>query len=379
MLVRVAQIAPLFESVPPRLYGGTERVIDNLTRGLMASGAQVTVFCSGDSTTAGEMVEVWPEALRLSRNKIHDPLAYQIRMVEAVARRASEFDLIHNHYDYPLFTLARMTTTPVLSTIHGRLDQPPQDLRAVYEMYHDLPLISISNAQRTGMTNLNWLSTIYHGMDMPRFRFRKKPGKYLAFLGRLSPDKRPDWAIEIALRSGIPLKIAAKIDESRPEYFERVIKPRIDGKHIEYVGEIGDADKCDFLGQALALVFPIDWPEPFGLVMTEAMACGTPVLARPCGSVPEIVVDGVTGFVRSSVESLALLAEKCASLDRAKIRQHVEENFSIERMTREYLNVYRHLSKETGSAANLRRLADHRRNFLYPVNRLIDGNNKGIA
>lgn len=380
--MKIAQIAPLFETVPPKLYGGTERVVHNLTRGLVAAGHDVTVFCAGGSNTAGDMVEVWPEALRLSKAPIHDRLAYQMRMLEIASRSAREFDIVHNHYDYPLLALARATATPLVMTTHLRLDQPLQDIRAIYGQYADVPLVSISNSQRAPLPHLNWVSTIYHGLDVPTFKFSSKPGKYLAFLGRISRDKRPDWAIDIAIKSGIPLKIAAKIDEDHPQYFERVIKPRIDGRHIEFIGEIDDHEKCDFLGGALALVFPIDWPEPFGLVMTEAMACGTPVLARPRGSVPEIVVDGVTGYVRESVDELAALAHKCATLDRTAIRLHVEANFSIERMTREYLNVYRHIISEASavdSSSNIRRMADHRRDILHSVDRTIDGHNKGIA
>lgn len=375
MTLRVAQIAPLFESVPPKYYGGTERVIDNLTKGLLKCGVDVTVFCSGDSTTSGNIEAVWPEALRLSRTQIRDPLAYQMRMLDMVAQRADEFNIIHNHYDYPLLSLARMTTTPLISTIHGRLDVPRQDIRAVYDRFTDVPLVSISNAQRVPMPHLNWASTIHHGMDVSRSTFFPTAGKYLAFLGRFSPEKRPDWAIDIAMKSGIPLKLAAKIDEQMPEYYETKVKNRIDGKFIEYVGEITEKEKCDFLGNALALVFPIDWPEPFGLVMTEAMACGTPVLARPRGSVPEIVIDGKTGFIRESIDDLAKLAEKTAALDRAQIRKHVENNFSVERMTQEYLNVYKQLERPT----NVRRMADDRRHLVHPVDSLTDRHTKDIA
>ena len=375
MTLRVAQIAPLFESVPPKFYGGTERVIDNLTKGLIACGIDVTVFCSGDSTTSGKIEAVWPEALRLSRTTIKDPLAYQMRMLDTVMRQAGDFDIIHNHYDYPLFTLAHATTTAFVSTIHGRLDRPRQDIHAAYDCFADVPLISISAAQRKPMPHLNWAATIHHGMDMGRFKFYPKPGQYLAFLGRFSPDKRPDWAIDIAMKSGIPLKLAAKIDEEVPEYYETKIKNRIDGKFIEYVGEITEKEKYDFLGNALALVFPIDWPEPFGLVMTEAMACGTPVLARPRGSVPEIVVEGKTGFVRESIDDLAGLAEKTATLDRMQIRRYVENHFSVERMTQEYLNVYKQLQRP----ANVRRMADDRRHLIHSVDSLIERHTKDIA
>lgn len=394
--MRIAQIAPLFESVPPKFYGGTERVVDNLARGLIAAGHDVTVFCSGDSTTQAHAKAIWPVALRLSRKKIIDPLTYQMRMLEAVARDAREFDIIHNHYDYPLLSLRRMTQTPVITTFHQRLDLP--DLPAIMTQHRDAPLVSISDSQRAPLAWLNWIRTILHGIDLAALPFREQnSGKYLVYLGRFSPEKRPDWAIEIALRSGIPLKIAAKIDENLPEYYKTVIKPRIDGRQIEYVGEINEREKAELLGNALALVNPIDWPEPFGLVMVEAMACGTPVLARPVGSVPEILVDGVTGFVRSSIDELATLAPTAARLNRYRIRHYVEERFSIERMTREYLNVYAELiagqgpRRQGGSghgirpvevrhkSADARGMAHDRWNFLHSIDSTSNGNIEGLA
>lgn len=339
--LRVAQVSPLFESVPPKLYGGTERVVDNLTRGLIEAGVDVTVFCSGDSTISAPKVEVWPEALRLSPRKILDPFAYCVRTLGYVFKYEKQFDLIHNHYDYPLLALSRMVRAPFISTIHNRMDQP--DLSPAFEPFSDVPLVSISDAQRIPLPQLNWVKTIFHGIDLKTFEFHPKPGSYLAFLGRISRDKRPDWAIQIAKQSGIPLKIAAKLDHADLDYYETHIKREIDGKFIEYIGEISEHEKSEFLGQALALAFPIDWPEPFGLVMIEAMACGTPVLTRPMGSVPEIMHDGKTGFVRAHIRELAHLAEQTEKLDRSWIRQYVEKKFSIERMTQEYLNVYRQL------------------------------------
>jgi glycosyltransferase involved in cell wall biosynthesis len=367
--MRIAQIAPLFESVPPRLYGGTERVVHNLARGMTESGCEVTVFCSGDSKTYGEMEHVWPTALRLSPRPILDPFAYHVRMLEAVARQAHRFDAIHNHNDYPMLPLLRMTPTPVVSTAHNRMDHP--DLRAVFEYFGDAPMISISDAQRRAMPGLNWLATVLHGIDPAEFDFHPRPGKYLAFLGRISPEKRPDWAIDMAQASGVPLKLAAKIDEKDQLYYERRIKPRIDGKLVEFVGEISEREKSEFLGNALALAFPIDWPEPFGLVMIEAMACGTPVLTRPVGSVLEVMQDGLSGFVRADVKQLARLAPAAARLDRAAVRRYCAERFSFERMTREYLNVYRHLTIE--------RMADHRRDLLHPVDRTPNRHTKGVA
>ncbi|MEW6057065.1 MAG: glycosyltransferase family 4 protein [Bdellovibrionota bacterium] len=377
--MRIAQIAPLFESVPPKLYGGTERVVDNLTRGLLAEGHEVTVFCSGDSKVPGEIHAVHPESLRLSTQKILDPVAYQFKALAAVAERAHEFDVIHNHYDYLLLALERMCSTPLVTTMHGRMDLP--DLPIALEGYRDSALVSISNAQRRPLTRMNWVKTIQHALNASEFRFYEKPGRYLAFLGRFSPEKGAHLAIEIALKSGIPLKMAAKIDEPDREYFEKILRPKIDGKFIEYVGEISEPEKSDFLGNALALAFPINWPEPFGLVMIEAMACGTPILARPVGSVPEVVTEGITGFIRESVNELAaLVVTQIPRLNRRRIRSHVENRYSIERMTQEYLDVYRNLGKSReGAISEIKRFAHHRRNFLHSVNGSADRDTKGIA
>ena len=385
--MRVAQIAPLFESVPPKLYGGTERVVNNLVTGLQDCGIDVTVFCSGDSSVQAKVQAIWPEALRLASRKIIDPFAYQFRMLEAVAQRSHEFDIIHNHYDYPMLLLSRLTRTPLVSTMHYRMDMP--DLPAALDLYRESPLVSISNSQRKPMPHLNWISTIFHGIDIPNFKFHPGPGRYLAFLGRFSPEKGAHRAIDISRRTGIPLMMAAKIDDTNVEYFEQQIKPRIDGRHIQYVGEINEAQKADFLGNAIALLNPIDWPEPFGLVMIEAMACGTPVLTHPVGSAPDIVREGVTGFLRSNINELSALTERAASLDRATIRRYASENFSIERMTREYLNVYRQLiatpnariPKQEGpdQPSHFGRMADDRRNFLHPFDSVIDGDSESIT
>lgn len=378
--MRVAQIAPLFESVPPRLYGGTERVIHNLTNGLTALGIDVSIFCSGDSTVVGNIEAVWPEALRLSSRKIMDPFAYQFRMLDAVARRADSFDIIHNHFDYPMLLLQRLTTTPVLSTMHYRMDMP--DLPAALAGHETCPLVSISNSQRKPLPQLNWVSTILHGLDIASFKVHPDPGRYLAFLGRFSPEKGAHWAIDIAFETGIPLMMAAKIDDENLEYFEQRIKPRIDGRFIQYVGEINEAQKSEFLGKAVALLNPINWPEPFGLVMIEAMACGTPVLGRPAGAAPEIVHEGLTGFLRWNIHELAGLVEAARRLDRAAIRRYAHEHFSIERMTREYLNVYRRLiapQEKSDQPPNSGRVADNRRNILHSVDGSADGNFKSIA
>lgn len=385
--MKIAQIAPLFESVPPKLYGGTERVVDNLTRGLVAAGAEVTVFCSGDSQTSGTMKYVWPEALRLSTKKILDPIAYQARTLEVVAKMARDFDVIHNHYDYGLLPLIYRTTTPILTTMHYRMDLP--DLPAILDFYRHAPLVSISNSQRAPMPSLNWMSTIYHGLSPDRFEFYSRPGRYLAFLGRFSPEKGAHWAIEIAKASGVPLRIAAKINPEEVDYFESNVRPHIDGHFIEYVGEISESEKSQFLGEALALINPIDWPEPFGLVMIEAMACGTPVLARPLGSAPEIITDGVTGILKIDIRDLARSVRVCEHLDRVEIRRTFEKRFSIERMTREYLHVYRKLIAGHGSekrdleilheSAHSRRMAHDRWNFVHPLDSSDHGHFKGLS
>ena len=249
-------------------------------------------------------------SLRLAARKARDPFAYQARTLEQVAARAHEFDIIHNHYDYPLLALARMTSTPVVTTLHSRLDN--DDLAVALESFPTAPLVSISHAQRAPLEHLNWVATVHHGIDLEALRpVAPRERGYLAFLGRFSPEKGPEQAIDLALAAGMPLKIAAKIDESQPEYYERVLRKRIDGRFIEYVGEVSEREKRDFLGGAAALVNPIDWPEPFGLVMVEAMACGTPVLTRPVGSVPELVTEGVTGVVRESISDLAALRGAC--------------------------------------------------------------------
>lgn len=395
--IKVAQIAPLYESVPPKLYGGTERVVHSLVKGLAKHGAEVTLFASADSKVEAELVPLCDRALRLDcGGKVADPFAYQLKALSTAARHAHAFDIIHNHYDYPLMLLQRIVSTPVVTTLHSRLDHPAE-LQMVLRCFPKAPLVSISQSQRTPIPELNWVANVHHGIDASSFRFHPRPGKYLAFLGRFSREKRPDWAIWIARSSGIPLKIAAKIDENDSGYFTSVIKPLIDGKFVEYVGEISEREKSDFLGNALGLVFPIDWPEPFGLVMIEAMACGTPVLTRPAGSVPEIMIDGVTGYVRTDLKELARVAPSLAYLDRAAIRQHVESRFSIERMTEEYLNVYAEVirdhriqrtapehiqqlrSRKIDQPSNARRMAEHRRNILHSVDSSVDGDSESIA
>jgi glycosyltransferase involved in cell wall biosynthesis len=359
--MRIAMISPLYESVPPKLYGGTERVINHLAQGLKAQGHDVTVFASGDSTVDARLIPMIDKAFRLRKNPVRDIHAYDLKMLAEVAKRADEFDVIHNHHDYWMLPLSEMTETPVVTTLHGRMDLT--DIPAAFFSYPKAHFVSISDSQRGPMGLLPWVRTIHHGIDASDFEFHPEPGKYLAFLGRFSVDKRPDLAIEIAKKSGIPLKLAAKMDPECQDYFDEMVKPHIDGKFIEYVGEISEGEKSKFLGEAYALAFPIDWPEPFGLVMIESLACGTPVLARPCGAAPEVLKDGVTGYCHKDVNELARRVRDISSLDRRQCRAWVEEHFSLKRMTEDYIDVYRELSQ----TVEYRGVTDHRRDFLYSV------------
>jgi glycosyltransferase involved in cell wall biosynthesis len=341
--MRIAQVAPLFESVPPRLYGGTERVVSVLTEELVHRGHDVTLFASGDSRTTATLVPIVERAIRFGTDS-RDLLAAEFaRQMGTVFSRAADFDVVHCHVDYPAFPFGALTRTPTVHTIHGRLDLP--HLVPVYRQFNTVPLVSISDAQRAPLAALGvrWAATVYHGLQTERYAFAAEDRGYLAFLGRLSPEKQPDLAIEIARRVGLPLKIAAKIDAVDREYFERTVAPLLDDPLVEFIGEIGDDEKSAFLGGARALLFPIDWPEPFGLVMIEAMACGTPVVARPCGSVTEVVVDGQTGFLGSTLPELAEAVKRLDEIDRAECRQHFEARFSAERMAEDYEAVYRRL------------------------------------
>ncbi len=338
--MRIAQVAPLIESVPPQLYGGTERVVSALTEELVARGHDVTLFASGDSVTAAKLVPCAERSLRLD-GTARDHLAFTTMELAEVFDRAGDFDVIHNHADYFAFPFARQSRAPVVTTTHGRLDLP--ETQRVYRYFRDASLISISNAQRAPLPDLNWLRTVYNGVDMSRFHLRREPGKYLTFLGRISPEKRPDRAIDVARALDMPLKIAAKVDDVDREYFEFTIKPQLGHPLIEFVGELGDADKDKFLGNAFAYLFPIDWPEPFGLTMVEAMACGTPVIAMNCGSVPEVVADGVSGFVCDSLRDFMDAVPKAASLDRAACRTYAETRFSAAAMADGYEDVYRQM------------------------------------
>lgn len=336
--MRIAQVAPVHESVPPKLYGGTERIVSYLTEELVRQGHKVTLFASGDSVTAAELEAVCPRALRLEERRT-DSLAQHVRMVEMVARRAREFDIVHFHFDFVHFPTVRRERIPAVSTLHNRIDIA--DVHSLYREFQDMNLVSISDAQRKTMRSARWVGTVYHGLPRNLYGPRFEPGAYLAFIGRISPEKRVDRAIDIAKRAGIPLKIAAKVDAADRQYFEARIRRLLDDSLIEFVGEINEQAKSDFLGRARALLFPIDWPEPFGLVMIEALACGTPVIAYGAGSVPEVIDDGKTGYIVKSREQAVRAVQLVDQLDRRTCRQVFEERFSAERMARDYVRIYR--------------------------------------
>jgi len=342
--LRIAQIAPLHESVPPKLYGGTERVVSNLTEELVARGHDVTLFASGDSITGANLFPCSERSVRLDE-KVRDSVALTTMQLASVFDRQDEFDVIHNHVDYFAFPFARHSRTPVLTTTHGRLDL--EEIRKVYGYFSDAGLASISDAQRQPLPKANWLGTVYNGLNFSDLAFHSEPGKYLAFLGRISPEKRPDRAIEVARALDMPLKIAAKIDPVDVQYFEHTVRPHLDHPLIEFVGEIGESEKEAFLGNAYAYLFPIDWPEPFGLTMVEAMACGTPVIAMDVGSVGEVVADGATGFVCDSFRTFLDAVSKAGTIDRASCRAHVEAKFSAAAMAGEYTNLYAMLASMT--------------------------------
>ena len=346
--MKIAQVAPLYERVPPKYYGGTERIVAFITDELVRQGHDVTLFATGDSQTTAKLVPVCEEGLRLNP-KYTDHILYHMLLTEQVAQRADDFDFIHFHLTYLHYPIARRLTTGHVTTIHGRMDLP--EYVPLYREYADMPVISISDSQREPLPWLNWKGTVYHGIPEEMFRSNPKPGKYLAFLGRFSPEKRADRAIEIAKRSGIPLKIAAKIEDSDSEYFKAAIEPLLDDPLIEYIGEIGENEKQDFVSNAYAQIFPIDWPEPFGLVMIEAMACGTPTIAFRCGSVPEIIDDGVTGFIVESIEEAVERLKRVPELSREKCRRVFEERFSAGRMVKDYLSIYGRIQSEIETRA----------------------------
>jgi glycosyltransferase involved in cell wall biosynthesis len=335
--MRIAQISTLYESVPPKAYGGIERVVSWLTEALVAAGHDVTLFASADSITNARLRAGSPCALRLIENTA-DPQAFHFAMLEHVVACSDQFDIVHFHTDYQSFPFARRLACPHVTTLHWRLDLPGLDV--LYRAFDDIPLVSISNAQRAPIPHAKWIDTVYHGMPAQSLSFSEQPGDYLAFLGRLAPPKRPDLAIDIAERAGVPLKIAAKLDDGDRWYYEGNIEALLRRPHVEYMGELADDEKNAFLAGARALLFPIDWPEPFGLVLIEALACGTPVIAFGRGSVPEIIEDGQTGFIVDSVESAVRAVARVDEIERARCRAAFEQRFSDTRMARDYLRIY---------------------------------------
>jgi glycosyltransferase involved in cell wall biosynthesis len=341
--MRIAQVAPLYESVPPKLYGGTERVVSYLTEELVRQGHEVTLFASGDSVTKARLVPGCERALRLDENCI-DQMAHHIVMLEKVFQHMHDFDAVHFHVDYLHFPLSRRQPITQVTTLHGRLDIP--DLVPLYEQFREMPVVSISDAQREPLPWANWQATVYHGLPVDRYRFRAEAGDYFAFLGRISPEKRVDRAIRIAQKIGRPLRIAAKVDDVDKEYFGKVIEPLLRDQLVDFVGEIGEGKKQEFLGNAYALLFPIDWPEPFGLVMIEAMACGTPVIAYRSGAVPEVIDEGQTGFIVNGLKDAMAAARKIPELSRARCREIFEQRFTSRRMASDYLQVYERIIQE---------------------------------
>jgi glycosyltransferase involved in cell wall biosynthesis len=338
--MKIAQISPLMEAVPPKLYGGTERIVAYLADELASMGHEVTLFASGDSITKAQLEAVWPRALRLDP-AIRDCLAPHLVMLQTIAERADEFDIIHSHVDYLGYPILQRLDVPFVTTLHGRLDLA--ELTPLYKVFGQVPVVSISDSQREPLPHANYVATVHHGLPerllLPAFG---KDG-YLAFIGRISPEKAPDAAIRIAAQAGMKLKIAAKVDAVDREYFTTNIEPLLKGPNVEYIGEISDAEKGAFLGNAAGLVFPIAWREPFGLAMIEAMACGTPVIAFRRGSVPEVIDDGITGFIVDDEAQAVAAAKRLHSLDRARVRRVFEERFTARRMTEDYLNIYRRL------------------------------------
>ncbi len=338
--MRIAQVAPLYESVPPKYYGGTERVVSYLTEELVRQGHDVTLFASGDSETKAHLVAACRRSLRMDKHCV-DRLAHHMLMLEHVVQRAAEFDIVHFHTDYLHFPLSRREQITHVTTLHGRLDLP--DLVPLYQEFREMPVISISNGQREPLPWANWQATVYHGLPADMYQFRDKTGTYLAFLGRVSPEKRVDRAIEIAKQVGIPLKIAAKVDRVDKDYFETVVEPLLRHPFVEFVGEIGEGEKEEFLSNAYALLFPIDWPEPFGLVIIEAMACGTPVIAYRGGAVPEVMEEGHTGFTVEGLEDAVEAVRRVPELSRKRCREVFEKRFTAARMAHDYVQVYERL------------------------------------
>ena len=335
--MRIALLAPLAEAVPPRLYGGTERVVHWLTEGLLARGHEVTLFASGDSRTRARLVPVVERALRLDPSDLREDVALHLLEAELCRLAVDEFDVVHSHIDYLAFNVLRGLPACTVTTLHGRLDL--DGLAALYE-HHDGALVSISDAQRVALPRARWVATVHHGLMLDDYRFAPAGGSFLLFLGRMSPEKRPDVAIRVARRAGIPIVLAAKLEPQQRAYFDDAVAPLLREPGVDFIGEVDDARKVDLLGQARALLFPVLWPEPFGLAMIEAMACGTPVVARRCGSIPEVVEDGVTGFVCDDDDQLVEAVARAHEIDRAACRRSVEQRFSNGRMAADYEALY---------------------------------------
>ena len=342
--MKIAQIAPLYESVPPKLYGGTERIVSYLTEELVARNHDVTLFASADSVTRARLVPASESALRLSPTPVVDTVAHYVRLLELVFREAHQFDVLHFHIDYLHFPFTKRQPVPTVTTLHGKLSIP--DLVPLYKEFREMNVVSISDAQRQPLPWIGWCGTVYHGIPENLYHFHETPGEYLAFLGRICPEKRVDRAIEIAKRSGRKLKIAAKVDPADREYFSEYIKPLLKHPLIEFIGEIGEDQKDEFVGNALALLFPIAWPEPFGLVLIEAMACGTPVIAYNEGAVPEIIEDGKTGFIVDNQNDAVAAVDRLGLIDRKSCRKEFEKRFSAHRMTSDYLAIYERIRSE---------------------------------
>jgi glycosyltransferase involved in cell wall biosynthesis len=338
--MRIAQVSPLYESVPPKLYGGTERVVSYLTEELVAQGHDVTLFASGDSVTKARLVSSCSQALRLAE-QVFDPLAPHLVQLEQVFAEAEVFDVIHFHIDYLHYPLSRRQKTPHVTTLHGRLDVP--ELAPLYKMFSDTPVVSISNAQRKPLSWANWQGTVYHGLPTDLYTCREKPGSYLAFLGRICPEKGLDRAIRIAQRFGMTLKVAAKVDAADRQYYGDVIEPLLDERCVEFIGEVDEDRKQEFLCNAYTLLLPIEWPEPFGLVVIEAMSCGTPVIAYGQGSIPELIEDGVTGFIVENIDEAVQALRNIPSMDRRQCRARFEERFNVTRMAQDYVAIYERL------------------------------------
>ncbi|HWP34076.1 MAG TPA: glycosyltransferase family 4 protein [Thermodesulfobacteriota bacterium] len=346
--MRIAQVAPLFERVPPLRYGGTERVVSYLTEALVARGHQVTLFASGDSRTSARLVPVVPRALWHDET-VRDRIAPHVRQHAEVFARAAEFDVIHTHTDYFAFPYLAQSPAPVLTTMHGRCDLP--EVQAVLRTFTEARLVAISQAQRDSCPGASWVGVVHHGLPVTRYRFDPEGGERLLFLGRIAPEKAPQLAIDVAVEAGLPLTIAARVDPADRQFFEQEVRPRLAHPLVRFIGEVDDAEKQRLLGRSLALLVPLDWPEPFGLVMIEAMACGTPVVARPLGAAPEVVVDGETGYLADSRAGLVAAVRRAARLSRLACRRHVEAHFTVERMAERYEQLYRRLLAERRPAA----------------------------